>query len=70
MDRWTCQWQRLYDLGFASPSAETSVLDLWLGCYWEFEAVHEDKAVFPADSLSSSVPIVHIMGKVLLVDVD
>jgi hypothetical protein len=41
-----------------------------LGYYWEFEAMHKEKAVFPEDSSSSSVPIVHIVGKTLWVDVD
>jgi hypothetical protein len=46
------------------------VLDLQLGHYWEVEAVLEEKTVFPVDSQSSNVPIVHTVGKALSVGVD
>jgi hypothetical protein len=49
---------------------ETLELDPQLRGYEDFEAVCKEKAVFPADSPSSSVPIVHIMGKALLVEVN
>jgi hypothetical protein len=42
------------------------VLDPQLGGYKEFEAVLEEKAVFPADSPSLNVPIIHIVGKAFL----
>jgi hypothetical protein len=50
-----------------SHPVETLVLDLWLRHYWEFEAVHKEKTVFPADSPPSSVPIVHTVDRALLV---
>jgi hypothetical protein len=70
MDQWTHQWWGLYDAGLVSFLAETLVLDPRLGELLGFDAVHEEKAVFPMNRPFSSVPIVHIVGKALLVDMD
>jgi hypothetical protein len=69
MDQHTHQWQGLYDPGLVSHPVETLILDLWLGQYWEFEAVYDEKTVFLVDSPSSSVPTVHTVDGALLVGV-